>query len=111
MNPDLHAEFHQIRSRHWWYRGRRTVLGAILAPHLPSIPAGRLLDLGSGPATNRDLLAPLGRAITTFDLSAAALRLCQESGYGTGVLGDAVSLPFRDESFAIVVAADMLEHI
>ncbi len=111
MQSNLHVELHQIRSRHWWYRGRRTVLGAILAPYLSSIPDGNLLDLGSGPATNHDLIGPLGRPIFALDLSAEALNLSKRSGYGTGVLADAVSIPFRDESFVMVIATDLLEHI
>jgi|GEM_PF-126173 SAM-dependent methyltransferase len=111
MHPDLVSELHAIKSRHWWYRGRRTVLRALLSPHLRTIPSGPILDLGSGPGTNRDLLEPLDRSPFALDSSIEALRLCRDARYAAGTLADAVSIPFRDRSFALVLAADILEHV
>jgi SAM-dependent methyltransferase len=111
MHPDLVSELYAIKSRHWWYRGRRTVLRALLSPHLRTIPSGPILDLGSGPGTNRDLLDPLARSPFALDSSIEALSLCRDTRYAAGTLADAVSVPFRDRSFALVLAADILEHI
>ncbi len=111
MHPELLGELQAIKSRHWWYRGRRTVLRAVLSPHQRSIPSGPILDLGSGPGTNRDLLGPLDRPLFALDSSVEALRACQDARYAAGTLADAVAVPFRDRTFALVLAADILEHV
>jgi SAM-dependent methyltransferase len=111
MHPDLVGELHAIKSRHWWYRGRRTVLGRLLRPYLRSVPAGPVLDLGSGPGTNRDLLEQFARPRFALDSSFEALALSREAGYSAEILADAVAVPFRDQAFAAVLATDVLEHI
>ena len=111
MHPDLVSELHAIKSRHWWYRGRRTVLSALIRPHLQSIPSGPILDLGSGPGTNRDLLEPIDHSLFALDSEIEALRICQDGRYSAGTLADAVAVPFRERTFALVLAADILEHV
>ena len=111
LQTELLEEFHRIRNRHWWYRGRRTVVAAILRRFLSHGVSGPLLDLGSGPATNQSLLTPLASTVVTLDASAHALRWCRHEKYGRPVAGDAQRLPFADRSFAVVAALDILEHL
>ena len=111
MHPDLVAELHVIKSRHWWYRGRRTVLRSLLRPYLQSIPTGPILDLGSGPGTNRGLLEQFARPLFALDSSFEALILSREAGYTAETVADAVTVPFSDRAFAAVLATDVLEHI
>ena len=111
MHPDLVSELHAIKSRHWWYRGRRTVLSALISSHLQTIPSGPILDLGSGPGTNRDLLEPIDHPLFALDSEIEALRICQDGRYSAGTLADAVAVPFRERTFALVLAADILEHV
>ncbi len=111
MHPDLFTELHAIKSLHWWYRGRRTVLNALIRPHLQAVPSGPILDLGSGPGTNHDLLEPFARPLFALDSELESLRICQDSHYTCGTLADAVAVPFREQTFALVLAADILEHV
>ena len=111
LKTELLAEFQQIKDRHWWYRGRRVVLRAVLQATLPPDTQGPLLDVGSGPATNRGLLSALGFPIVALDTALAALRPCRSDGYGRPVVGDAGVLPFGDASFGMVAALDILEHL
>jgi SAM-dependent methyltransferase len=48
--------------RHWWFRGRRAVLRAVLRRVLPVRPA-RLLELGCGSGNMLEMLSEFGEAI------------------------------------------------
>ena len=70
----------------------------------------RVLDLGAGTgAAGRAALAAGARQLASADLSAAMLR---ESGpQAHPVVADLLALPFRDQSFGLVLAGFCLNHL
>ena len=97
--------------RHWWFVGRRAVIGALLDRiELPDRPL--ILEAGCGSGGNLGLLAARGRvsAFEPFDDAAGSAR---ERHPGTDVrygrLPDEV--PFLPGTFDLVAALDVLEHV
>lgn len=86
---------------YWWYRVRtallRTALGARAAG------AGRVLDVGSADGPSVGWLRGTDLHVT-LDLDPRGLQP------GEGVCGSALELPFRDGSFDVVGAFDVIEH-
>ena len=74
-----------------------------------------LLDLGAGDGSlGRKLTQWAARRgwvwrVTNLDLNPLALRLSQESSLN--IVGSALSLPFGDESFDVVIASQMTHHL
>jgi len=72
----------------------------------------RVLDVGCGVGT---LLAFLGRHTRLqgcgVDLHPDALRYCRRRGVFAVAAADAVALPFRDQTFDLVVCQDVVEHV
>ncbi|MAG33509.1 MAG: hypothetical protein CL908_21745, partial [Deltaproteobacteria bacterium] len=66
----------------------------------------RVLDLASGTGYGSALLSRSARSLVSLDLEAAHL-----GGVPAGVCGDALRLPFRDESFDVVVCFEAIEHV
>jgi SAM-dependent methyltransferase len=94
--------------RHWWYRGRRRVLKAVLdSVDLP--PRPRLLDAGCGSGRTLDDLAARGRVsgVDTSPLAAAAAR---ERGHADIHVSRIEDLPFEDGRFDLVTCLDVIEH-
>jgi len=85
-------------------------LARVLVAAAPVPLAGRLvLDLGAGAGVaGRAALAAGARQVVGVDLSEGMLR---RGGGGRPVAADAVTLPFRDGSFDLVVAAFCLNHL
>lgn len=89
-----------IQNDYWWYRVRSRLLSTVLEPFAGD--AARVLDVGSADGPSVGWLR--GRELhVSLDLDPRGL----ESG---GVCGSALELPFRDGSFDIVSAFDVIEH-
>lgn len=107
MREVVHAE--HLAPDHWWFRARRRIFERVLDEHVTLPPDARILDLGPGSGVNLPVLAPRGR-VTVLDVSRFSLATCR-SGGATCVQADATRPPFRDASFDLVCALDVLEHL
>jgi SAM-dependent methyltransferase len=109
MDRDYERQTHQAEERHWWYRGRRTVLdGVIAALQLPQ-PA-RVLDAGCGSGRNMIEFSSLG-TVTGIELSETSVALARGRGAGEIVSGSVLEMPFPDDSFDLAVSLDVIEHL
>jgi SAM-dependent methyltransferase len=109
MDRDYELQTHQVEDRHWWYRGRRTVLaGVIDGLELPT-PA-RILDAGCGSGRNMVELARFG-AVTAIELSDTSVALARERDVGEVISGSVLEMPFAEDSFDLAVSLDVIEHL
>ncbi|HNI60867.1 MAG TPA: methyltransferase domain-containing protein [Pseudomonadota bacterium] len=105
---ELEAE---IEEHHWWFIGRRRLFSTVIRS-LGLSPSARILDMGTSTGTNLRLLHDLGFSqVMGLDVSMLAARSCQEKQLGPVIVGSARDLPFADESFDLVLATDILEHL
>lgn len=101
----------RVEADHWWFRGRRRLVGRILRD-LGVPPGARVLDVGSGTGTNLRLLSELGFSrVVGLDRSEASPRFCRDKRLGEVERGDLCALPFAEGSFDLVLATDVLEHV
>jgi len=70
-----------------------------------------ILDLGCGPAPISEFLRRVSTLLVGLDREKRYLRQAKEKRSVELVLGDAASIPFRDESFEFVLCNDVLEHV
>ena len=109
MDRDYELQTHQAEDRHWWYRGRRTVLdGVIAALHLT--PGAQILDAGCGSGRNMVELQRYG-AVTGIELSETSVALARERHAGEVVSGSVLEMPFADGRFELAVSLDVIEHL
>ena len=109
MDRDYELQTHQAEDRHWWYRGRRTVLDGVIAGL--SLPDGaRILDAGCGSGRNMVELARLG-TVTGVELSETSVALARERDVGEVIAGSVLEMPFADDSFELAVSLDVIEHL
>lgn len=93
---------------HWWYRGRRRVMRAILQ-RLPMPDGARLLDAGCGSGRTLDELRAFG-AVSGVDLSPDAVHRARARGHADVSVSRVEALPFPDGTFDLVTCLDVIEH-
>jgi SAM-dependent methyltransferase len=109
MDRDYEQQTFQAEDRHWWYRGRRTVLDRVL-DGLALPERARILDAGCGSGRNMIELARRGTVIG-IELSGASVEKARERGCGEVIEGSVLEMPFADASFDLAVSLDVIEHL
>jgi SAM-dependent methyltransferase len=109
MDRDYELQTHQVEDRHWWYRGRRTVLERVIADlRLPA--RARILDAGCGSGRNMVDLARHG-TVTGIELSETSVCLARARNSGEVVEGSVLEMPFPADSFDLAASLDVIEHL
>jgi SAM-dependent methyltransferase len=102
----------EVERHHWWFQGRRRILDRFLASLDPALPpGGRALDVGCGTGANGPVLAARSAFAVGVDASPIPLGLEVQRSHGARLRADAGRLPFAAESFDLVAALDVLEHL
>ena len=113
MQKHTYAIMDRVEDSHWWFVGRRTILESFLEKIVDDLPdvsgVRRILDVGCGTGANLEMLENFGKA-EGVDVSDDALEFCKSRGLNVHK-GIAEKLPFEDESFDIVTALDVVEHL
>jgi SAM-dependent methyltransferase len=109
MEREYELQTHRAEDRHWWYRGRRSVLERVVA--LLRLPArARILDAGCGSGRNMVELAHHG-TVTGIELSATSVSLARARNTGEVIEGSVLQMPFAADSFELAASLDVIEHL
>ena len=113
LTPAYYERLYALEEGHGWFRGMRAAAGALLAPLLRDGSGRRILDAGCGTGSMLDWLRRRFRDATLIgiDVSPDALDFCRRRGHRSLAEGSVLSLPFRAESFDLVVCTDVLQHL
>lgn len=110
MNIEIYDKMYQLEKNNWWFRGRRKIFLDFLDTTCKDGRRRRILDVGCGTGIMLGYLAQYGQ-VKGVDISKRAIAFCQARGFKNVHLGDAQKLPFPDNSFDVITAFDILEHI
>ena len=94
--------------RHWWYRGRRRIVRAVLS-RLDLPASAELLDAGCGAGTTLDDLARFG-SVHGVELNPLGVKAARERGHADVREARVEELPYDDDYFDVVTCLDVIEH-
>jgi SAM-dependent methyltransferase len=110
MRPEAYDEMRAAEEQHWWFRGRRALLWALLWRAGGVRYPARILDAGCGTGRHLVEFGSLGRA-TGVDPAAEAVAACRARGLDDVRQASLDALPFGDAAFDLLLATDVLEHV
>jgi len=110
VDPAAYRVVHEAEESHWFFVGRRNILRSLLDGLMEDLDHPRILDVGCGTGATMEFLAQFGE-VTGIDVSPLAIDYGRQQGRARLCLADGESLPFADESFDLVAALDLLEHL
>ena len=112
MNPAEFANIAKSERDFWWFRGMREIFFRALAPHLEGRKISRALEAGCGTGYMASLLQKAhGWPLIPTDISGDGLRYARRMGVANRVQSNALSLPFPDATFDLLMSFDLLVHL
>jgi SAM-dependent methyltransferase len=110
MDPSAYREMADTEKRHWWFVGRRRIIGDVVAGL--GLPAhADILEIGAGTGGNLPWLSKFG-TVTAVEMDPFARRHAFETT-GIEVLDGALpdNVPFEGRKFDLICMFDVLEHV
>lgn len=107
------AEYIRMAERetsYWWHLGRLHLIEAYLKQVSKSKKPLKILNVGCGTGGTISLLERYGM-VDNVDVSDDAIAFTKQRGYSRLKKVDGISLPYEENSYDLVVAFDVLEHI
>jgi SAM-dependent methyltransferase len=111
MDRVIYDHMVELDQLHWWYRGRREVLAALIERSTQLPKRAKILEIGCGTGHNLAMLGAFGRVdAVEFDDQA---REIAERRLGrsvkTGMLPELAGVP--DRTYHLIAAFDVIEHV
>ncbi len=110
MDKAYYREYFELERTHWWFRARAEILMGHLERLLASRQTPRILNVGAATGHSSELLAKLGEVVSVeYEGDCCALTRART---GLDLMQASIlELPFRDSSFDVVCAFDVIEHV
>jgi SAM-dependent methyltransferase len=110
------ATLFALEEHHWWFRGMREIVAALLDPVAQDLGAGaatRILDLGCGTGFMLQWLERYtgGAPVVGLEYSRGGIDFCWSRGHRELVHGTATTLPFASGSFDLLTSFEVLDEI
>jgi ubiquinone/menaquinone biosynthesis C-methylase UbiE len=111
MKHEEYERMYRFEDTYWWFVARRHLIASLLDGHYARDGRLQILDIGCGTGAMLDELSPFG-AVIGADFAPEALGFCRARGdHYPLTRADVRRMPFADNSFDVVTAMDIIEHI
>jgi SAM-dependent methyltransferase len=107
VRPTEYDAMFQLEDNYWWFEGSMRFILSELGD-IPAGETGRILDAGCG--TGGLLRRLAHRKALGVEIASEGIRFCRQRGLDNVLQASVTELPFRANSFDVVLSIDVLVH-
>ena len=108
MEKDFEKKHHFFEENYWWFRARRDMILNLIEKRPKN---SEILDLGCATGATMEFLQKSGFTnVAGIDNSPEAIGICRSKGLNA-IFEDASRFDSGQNSFDVIIMADVLEHI
>ena len=114
MQQDYYKEYYNLERQNWWFLAREKIISNFIQKLIIDKTLKnqdlKILNVGCGPGRSSEYLSSFGNVVSIeYDKEC-----CDFAAEKTGleiINGSITALPFEDDSFDLVCAFDVIEHV
>lgn len=110
MDPDYYSKYYHFERKHWWFTIRSKIISETIAKWVSPKMQTAILNTGVATGGSSEWLQQFGTVISVEN-DPAACRFIKEELKLDVTEASITRLPFTDNSFDMVCAFDVLEHV
>jgi SAM-dependent methyltransferase len=110
MDRDYFKKYYNFERHHWWFRIRGKILMNTLRHELNSKQKLTILNIGVATGRTSELLSEFGDVLSV-EYDKESFEFCRDELNLFIINASILNLPISDESFDLVCAFDVLEHV
>jgi len=109
MKKSEYQKMYEMEETYWWHVGRKEIIKKVLS-RLGLNKNTKILNVGSGTGGTVPMLEQFGE-VDNVDTSDSAIAYAKSKGIKNIKKVQGIKLPYKSNSFDVLVALDVLEHI
>jgi ubiquinone/menaquinone biosynthesis C-methylase UbiE len=109
MDKEYYKEYYNNERNHWWFKIREKIILDNITKH-SSFKTPSILNIGAATGRSSEALQNIG-SVTSLEYDADCCHFTKEKTGLDIIQGSILELPFHNNSFDIVCAFDVIEHV
>jgi 2-polyprenyl-3-methyl-5-hydroxy-6-metoxy-1,4-benzoquinol methylase len=110
MDKNYYTEYYALERENWWFKVRAAIIMERLEKTILSSPNLQILNIGAATGRTSELLGQFG-TVTSVEYDKTCCDFTNEK-LGMHIINASITeLPFEAESFDVVCAFDVIEHV
>ena len=110
MNKDYYKEYYHLEREHWWFKARSKIIESHAADLMGGFSKAKILNVGVATGATSKMLARFGEVIS-LEYDEDCCQFLREQLKFDVIQASVTELPFEDQSFDLVCAFDVIEHV